>query len=304
MAHPVEKANTRIIKVKDIMRLFFKYDMDHIPVIDKSKKLKGLLDKKLIIQDATDTTFIDRPFPRLVSKFIFYPEEEFFLQIVSGLPDDMKFPVIDSKGTLQHLWQKKDLLNSYYNITAKPQSETHKKEVDYWGIIDILPFNLLIVDDKNRILNANRNFLMEFDFEQDILFSQNINKFFPRITAPPGKNIFFPRFFPIKYRHINWFYTIFPAHGSCVYLFTLNSEILNRSHDPHDLNNPDFQDIPKKEPETRTKSGSLPDLIEDKESAIIKKALEENEWNISQTANTLHIPRQTLQYKISKYKIT
>ncbi len=43
----------KIIKIKDIMRLFFKYDIDALPVLDKKNKFKGLIDKNLIIQDAT-----------------------------------------------------------------------------------------------------------------------------------------------------------------------------------------------------------------------------------------------------------
>ncbi len=36
---------------------------------------------------------------------------------------------------------------------------------------------------------------------------------------------------------------------------------------------------------------------------LIIKALEETEYNISQAAEILNIPRQTLQYKISKYNL-
>ncbi|NLW22043.1 MAG: sigma 54-interacting transcriptional regulator [Tissierellia bacterium] len=48
---------------------------------------------------------------------------------------------------------------------------------------------------------------------------------------------------------------------------------------------------------------SLREIIEEKEKNIIQKALEEAEYNISHTAELLKIPRQTLQYKISKYNL-
>lgn len=51
------------------------------------------------------------------------------------------------------------------------------------------------------------------------------------------------------------------------------------------------------------KTFSLKETLEDMEIDLIIKALEETEYNISQAAEILNIPRQTLQYKISKYNL-
>lgn len=292
-----EKTAPRAIKIKDIMRLFFKYDIDQLPVIDRGKRLKGLVDKKLIIQDATDPVFIERPFARLSAKFIFYPEEEFFLQIVSNLPDELRFPVIDGRGNLQHLWLKKDLLNSYYHIDETSRSASPAKEPDYREVIEILPFNILITDARNRIVRANKSFLTELDFEQDILFQQSITRFFPRIVLPGQKHSCFPSIHTIKYRHMDWHYALFSVNGHCLYLFSQNYAVLGLGKEQPPLP-PDNQDAPK------SASRSLNETMEGRESQMIKKALEESDWNISQAAQTLKIPRQTLQYKISKYRIS
>lgn len=45
----------------------------------------------------------------------------------------------------------------------------------------------------------------------------------------------------------------------------------------------------------------LPDYLEEIEKKVIEKNLENNNYNISQTAKELGIKRQTLQYKIKKY---
>ncbi len=48
---------------------------------------------------------------------------------------------------------------------------------------------------------------------------------------------------------------------------------------------------------------SLKDILEETERSLILEALEEADYNISHTADLLNIPRQTLQYKISKYNL-
>ncbi|SHD76207.1 sigma-54 interaction domain-containing protein [Schnuerera ultunensis] len=53
----------------------------------------------------------------------------------------------------------------------------------------------------------------------------------------------------------------------------------------------------------REESLSLKDTLEEIEKELIEEALEEAEYNISYTAELLNIPRQTLQYKISKYNL-
>ncbi len=295
-----EKNNIKIVKMKDIIRLFFKFDIDYIPIIDKDKKLKGLVDKKLIIQDAADTVFIEKPFSKLVNKFIFYPSEESFLQIVSAIPDELKFPVIDIKGSLQYLWFKKDILNSFYNISKKSKSKTEKSDLDYKDIIDAFPLNLILVDEKNKIVNANKNFLHELDFEQDIILNQNINKFFTNIHLPNEKNVFYPKIHSLKYRHIHWYYTVLQANQYYIFLFSLTSNPFNSNKEIH------FSEESENSKKSGQKSISPPSLtrvMESNEKNIIKKILEENEWNITQAAQVLKIPRQTLQYKISKYKI-
>lgn len=58
-----------------------------------------------------------------------------------------------------------------------------------------------------------------------------------------------------------------------------------------------------KKVESQKLNKSLRDTLEEVEKALILEALEKSEYNISQTAEMLHIPRQTLQYKISKYNL-
>lgn len=51
------------------------------------------------------------------------------------------------------------------------------------------------------------------------------------------------------------------------------------------------------------KSKSLNQILDDTEKALIIKALNKTNWNITKTAEYLQIPRQTLQYKMGKYNL-
>lgn len=301
----IEKSEVKIIKVKDIMRLFLKYDVDYIPIIDNAKKLKGLIDKNLIIQKAVDGPSIDKPFFKNINNYMFYPDEDEFLRIVGNLKDTINFPVVSTKGLLLFLWFKKDLLNIYYNIYSKSKTDAEKNEVDFKEILDILPFNLLIINSKAEITYANEKFLNQFDFDKDILLNQPIIKFFPKIQTVKSKEMLYPKTQVIYYRHVKWFYTVFNLNQYFIYLFSIRIETFQDESmenfvpvDKIDVNLKDF----KKEEKIITKS--LPDILDSEEYKIIKDALELNEWNITKTAKTLNVPRQTLQYKISKYKIS
>ena len=48
---------------------------------------------------------------------------------------------------------------------------------------------------------------------------------------------------------------------------------------------------------------SLKEVVENTEKTLIERALRETHHNISYAAELLNIPRQTLQYKISKYNL-
>lgn len=50
-------------------------------------------------------------------------------------------------------------------------------------------------------------------------------------------------------------------------------------------------------------ANSLRDTLEQMEKSIIHETLISTDWNITRTAEQLDIPRQTLQYKIKKYKL-
>ncbi|HSH35919.1 sigma-54 interaction domain-containing protein [Schnuerera sp.] len=73
----------------------------------------------------------------------------------------------------------------------------------------------------------------------------------------------------------------------------------------YDIETIDIEHLPTKFKKIKqpNKSLSLKETLEKMEKNLIEEALEEAEYNISYTAELLNIPRQTLQYKISKYNL-
>lgn len=288
-------------KIKDIIRLFFKYDIDAIPVIDNKNNFKGLIFKKNIIEYAGEVAFIEKSFSTVSDKFIFFPEESEFLQFISKLNDSVEFPVINLRGIVLYLWKKKDLLNLYYSITRDTiKLAGESTGIDFEKIVNILPINFIIVNSRNKIIFASKAFIENLDFRKEILLNQSVIKIFPKLNIIRTRETLYPKVHKIKYQHQDWYYTILNLEstgtmkGCHIYLFSPNRYMLSMERG---------ESKEKEEPLLTKEYKSLNDIIGSQEKEMIQKVLEENEWNISQAARILKIPRQTLQYKISKYKI-
>ena len=72
-------------------------------------------------------------------------------------------------------------------------------------------------------------------------------------------------------------------------------EIIDVEHLPQKFNH--YKD------DGQAHSKSLVEILEEKEKELLINALKTTDGNITHTAELLKIPRQTLQYKLSKYEI-
>jgi len=59
----------------------------------------------------------------------------------------------------------------------------------------------------------------------------------------------------------------------------------------------------KKEPKEEISIGLLNSSLRQAEAILVRMVLEETDWNISQAAKELHIPRATLYSKMQKHAI-
>lgn len=303
-----ETASNKIVKMKEIMRLFLKYETDILPIVDKKKKFKGFIYKNIIIHDAVDAGYIEKPFAKLINKYLEYPKEEDFLVMVSKFSDNDSLPIVDNKGNFIQLWNKKDLINHYYDLFSKEKEKNKEIKFDlYKEILKCLPYDIIITDSNLEIVLVNSAFLNEFDFEENIVLKQKISKFFPSINKIQTRSNMYPKIHNIKYRHVDWYYSIINFKQYYIFIFSLSQERLIESSkkEAFIVDKPDIQlEKTIKDDQAENREKTLPEIIENQELFLLKDALEKNDWNIAKTARTLKIPRQTLQYKISKYKIT
>ena len=164
-----------------------------------------------------------------------------------------------------------------------------------------------MTDPEGEIFFINKRFLKDFDFEDNILPGQKLNKIFPNINMILAKQNFFPKIFNITYRHLKWYYIILKSRTTYIYIFSKAEEQfkMNEESQSGSVESTEIKSNKKvkAKQESPKKPASLPKIIENKETDIIKKILQENNWNITKAARILNIPRQTLQYKISKYRI-
>ena len=80
-----------------------------------------------------------------------------------------------------------------------------------------------------------------------------------------------------------------------------NENILTKDHLPNYLLDNKFQESHKLYANLEDKS--LPEILTEIEKKLILDKLKENDYNVSTTAKTLGIKRQTLQHKVKKYEI-
>jgi len=219
----------KAVRMSEIMRLFYKYGVDAIPVLDKKGKLQGLLDKKLVLHDADDAQSIDKPFYKSVDKYLLSPGEAEFLSLVSGLPDESRFPVIDRKGQFLLLWDKKKMLTGYYSRKDSPAADPDNF---FREILNKLPFSFLVTDIRHRIIFASEHFLREFEFDADILLEQDLFRLFPAVSRIQLKDHFYPRQHTISYRHKDWYYTVLRVSAGQVYLFARDKEKFKPDREP------------------------------------------------------------------------
>ena len=276
-------------KIKEIIRLFFKYEVDILPVIDNKGRIKGLLYRNRIIEKAISPDFIDKNVG-LILKELKRPEQQEFLNFISQIPDEKIFPVINLKGEQVGEWNKKQLINAYYEVLTP--SEDKQNIVDIKSILNAFPFPALIIEEKKLVIKfVNCKLLFDMEIKEEIILGRRIDKFFPDILVPEEK-MKYPVVSVMKYNHKDWNYTItkFNMENRNYYLYTFyrNNKLEEKKEERTELMS--FDELLKKQ--------------EKEERQLIKQTLEKYNWNITQAAKALNIPRQTLQYKITKYGIS
>ena len=108
----------------------------------------------------------------------------------------------------------------------------------------------------------------------------------------------------MEYGHENWIYSIvklndYKADAVCYTFYNLG-DFLTFADNKYMREKTNGS----KNRTNNTEKVRLTDIMKTEEKELIESALQRNNWNITMAAKELKIPRQTLQYKINKYKIS
>ncbi len=141
------------LTLRNLLRLFYRFMVDFIPVVNGSGELKGvLLKSRLVSLTGGDLKDIDRLLTEdFVSSFLDNPDEvKVFLP---GIVDrrDVKIPVLTESGELYDFWNGGDLLEAFGGKKVLPVSF-------FASFLDRLPYAIGLFNDKGDFIYFNALF--------------------------------------------------------------------------------------------------------------------------------------------------
>ncbi|EMJ97069.1 CBS domain-containing protein [Leptospira alstonii] len=303
------------MKIEAIYKYFLLTPTTHLPVVDESGELIGLLSRKLIQMEMADLSSSEREYSQLPESFLETTMPESFFQYFQR---QKSIPVLFKTGEKKEEWDKVQLLAglSKLAVAQKPpvSSSSEKKQEQelssrFWFmelILQNFPDGLLATD-----LEGNSVFYNE-TFEQNILpkkyFRDSILQA-ERLLKEMSKNLLADYLKSNELRldgNLPFSLQTYRTELECnvriivlkqdskiagyLYHFVTPRAVLGRQ-DESGLEFPSVQDaFFQKLP--------LETMLKEIESAFIFHSLKANQDNISHTALQLGVPRTTLQNRI------
>ncbi|AXR69781.1 helix-turn-helix domain-containing protein [Leptospira mayottensis] len=304
------------MKIETLYRYFLITPATHLPVVDESGDLIGLLSRKLIQMEMADLSSSEREYTRLPESFLETEIPESFFQYFQR---QKSIPVLTLTGEKKEEWDKVQVMAGLGKLVSgnrpspEPIAESKKQEQEqssrFWFmelILQNLPDGLLATD-----LEGNSIFYNE-TFEQNILpkkyFRDSILQA-ERLLKEMSKNLLADYLKSNELRldgntpfSLQTYMTelecnvriIVLKQGSKIagylYHFITPRAVLGRQNESGlefpSVSDAFFQKLP------------LETMLKEVESAFIFHSLKANQDNISHTALQLGIPRTTLQNRI------
>lgn len=210
-----------------------------------------------------------------------------FLDELHAMPIDLQAKLLRvlEDGMIRRVGGTKDLfvdvrVVAAMNVHPKKALEDHLIRVDLFYRLNVLTFELLpLRERKEDILYLTETFIQSYNR----ILNKNIIELSEEI-----KSIFLSYAWPGNVRELK--HTVEYMMNVC------NGEALTSEHLPIMLKG-EIRDT------SRHDGSSFRTKVEAFEKELIREALTSSEGNIQQAAKFLHIPRQTLQYKLQKYKL-
>lgn len=319
-----------IVDVSELVRIFFKYPISYIPIIDENAAgdsyLVGFLSRKKILHYSSDKERLSQTFDRIPDIFIskeIYPEHiwEFF--------EKSPIPVYNIFAKYIDSWQKNEinynLKHFIYtlqsNIIPEEKNESKDDNIDYEKIkllemiLSSLPFPVVALDTEGNGIFYNEHFLKEIvdqgPFKKTLALAEAYFKEVVRKVIPDyilkNLNTEFMIWDWNEYNKKIYITNLVENNQVYAYLLTFLSN--------HNVTN--SSNIYTVQKDTKMAKTDLIHLIEEQlknnknydeiidnlESQIIKDYLVKHHYNITNTANALKIKRTTLQNKMKRLNL-
>lgn len=256
------------LQLDALLRLFYSHPLEAFPVLDDALSFAGLLEKRYV-EAASRTYSSDKiKLKTLIDRYITHPQPGDIVKKMFGKAKIQPFPVLRTDGTLLGVWE----LSTFYRVFDSTPLAAH---LDFQLLYDRLPLPVAVFDQHARLLSFNREFSLFSGLHQNdrSVYKRKQERIFKELGwTLTGKN-------PRKLVTPDGEYLLVASAVRSA-LETLTVLVISRSH-------------------TAT-PGRMQDAVAALEKRYIIAAMEQAHGNISRAAELLGIPRQTLQYRLTR----
>ncbi|MEW6104049.1 MAG: CBS domain-containing protein [bacterium] len=135
------------------MRLFLKYPISSLPIVDEKRKILGFLSKQDIIASSGMKDDINLPIADVIEHYLNPVDKEkdihFLNLILKNFNKIKKIPIMDSSGNIVNMWERFELIAGW-------EGEENRERRDFYSkLFDNLPVGVVITSEKGKILYLN-----------------------------------------------------------------------------------------------------------------------------------------------------
>ena len=281
--------------LKEILKLFFRYNVVEIPVMEQSgSDLLGIIRKERIVELNNSHSDLNQTFESSIDQIIQRTDDIDPATIFNaGCMDQI--PILDRSGQITKFDSKPNIIFMLHRKPAviAPAPDFMKQSTLRAGIQETNPDDMsmlenilvpiLVTNTSKVILFANQFFFHRFDMQKDFVIRQKLDATLVKLKIENSMEGTF------TYAHTKWNYKVNYVVDRIFIVFTEVKESVQNSA---------FLDAEKL---LKGKAG-MKDLIETYENGLIKKVLQRTKGNTKQAAQFLGLDEKSLGYRMGKIR--
>ncbi len=282
---------------KDLIKLFYEYQYDSFLYVGQDGNIEGLISYKDSLSDIDERQTLESDLQSRLDELIYIPTTSEMKDIIIKFFNCKEsFPVIHYDGSIQ-------IINA--DELEKIINKFSLSKFSYKDILNGLQIPVLYFSETGTIIFENFSFLNIKEQVEDSYLTDFIDALIKMAILEDfdgfqfvvrDKNDEIIQEYKVKT-------TLFCVENDTSYFASLFIPIVKEIKIEEKVKVKQFSNI-EEEIENLIKEDnfSLSEYLENIESKIILKVMKILENNVSLSAKVLHIPRQTLQYKLKKIK--